>query len=601
VATSGAGVFDRISRELSGYYLLSFEPTDADRTSRDRRIRVEVSRRGLTVKARSTYALAEAGTAASKDLPSLPPEEQVKSLLASPLPTPGLPIRLATYSVTSAEANRVRVVLSAEIGDPATNSVEWPVGVLVFNRDDKVLVDSTRYMTLEPATSRTASPRVLNMTMALEPGEYTLRLAAIDHDGKFGSVHHNLDVRFHDIAGSAVRSSDLMISSEVVEGGAPRPIPTSIQYTETMYSVLELLGTDSDRLAKARVSIQIGDTETSPALVAVDAKALPRGKSQRSYLALLRLDLLPPGEYVARAVVKVPGQPDKVVTRPFRLAPVAAAVDDTPPPSPPSVDEPPAPIPAAKVTAPVAKFAIDDVLGPAIVRPFLDYLEREHPVSAANAPLVQQAREGTYMVPSDDAAMGDRDDVTLAFIRGLALLQKKQYTPAAAWFQIALKNASDFLGAAFYLGAVHAAEGRDNDAIGAWRMATIGEGSEAIYPMLADAQLRIGDAKAALETVAEAPEAWPSEDARVTRIATAQAMLGQFGPALEAISGLLQRNPNDADMLFVAVQVLYRQHQSRALAAADRARFDQYSKRYLDANGPDAALVQTWRKFVLGR
>jgi hypothetical protein len=40
VSTSGASVFDRITRELSGYYLLSFEPSDADRASTDRRIKV---------------------------------------------------------------------------------------------------------------------------------------------------------------------------------------------------------------------------------------------------------------------------------------------------------------------------------------------------------------------------------------------------------------------------------------------------------------------------------------------------------------------------------------------------------------------------------
>jgi hypothetical protein len=76
VATSGAGVFDRISRELSGYYLLSFEPTEADRTARNRRIRVEVGRRGLTVKARSTYAIAD--SAAAEANAGLSPEEQVK-------------------------------------------------------------------------------------------------------------------------------------------------------------------------------------------------------------------------------------------------------------------------------------------------------------------------------------------------------------------------------------------------------------------------------------------------------------------------------------------------------------------------------------------
>jgi tetratricopeptide (TPR) repeat protein len=253
----------------------------------------------------------------------------------------------------------------------------------------------------------------------------------------------------------------------------------------------------------------------------------------------------------------------------------------------------------AKIAAPVAKFAVEDVLKPDVVRAHLDFLQQTHPVSAANHAVVQQAREGRYAVTQVDGRGAAGDEVTLAFIRGLALLEKKQYAQAAGWFQLALKSASDFLGAAVYLGAVHAAAGRDNDAIGAWQMATIGDDSAAVYPMLVDALLRIGDAQGALDMIAEAPQAWPTDDARLKRVATAQAMLGQFGPALEALNALLQRAPSDPDLLFVAIQVLYRQHLARPLEPADRQRFDTYAQRYADAKGPDAALVQTWRRFVM--
>ena len=599
ITGGGDGAFNRISRELSGYYLLSFEPTDADRTSRDRRIKVEVDRRGITVKSRSTYALGD--SPAARDMTSLPPEEQVKSLLASPMPTPGLPMRVATYSVTTNEADRVRVVVAAEIGDPATSPAEWPVGVLVFNNQDKVFVDSTRYMTLEPVTDRAASPRMLTMTMVLEPGEYSLRLAAVDHEGKSGSVHHTLDARLRRLAGDALRSSDFMISSDLADGAVPRPIPTAVQHTETMYSVLELTG-DASRVGKSRVTVQIADSESSPALVNVEARPLPGGTaSRRTFAAVAKLDVLPPGEYVARAVVKVPGQDDAVLSRPFRLEPIAAASPAPAATTPRSVDDAPAPLPAAKVAAPVARFAMTDVLKPEITRKFIEYLQREHPVTGANSAIVQQALDGRFAPALESNQPLADDDVTLAFIRGLAHLQSNQYPQATASFQLALRGASDFLGAGLYIGAVHAAAGRDTDAIGAWQMATIGDNSDAVYPLLVDAMLRVGDAKSALETIAEMPEAWPDDDSRMKRIANAQAMLGQFEPAMQTLIELLERHADDRDLLFLAMQVLYRQHQAKALPAADRARFDQYSKRYLDGKGPDSALVQTWRRFVVGK
>lgn len=597
VATGGAGVFERIARELSGYYLLSFEPTATDRTSRDRRIRVEVSRRGLTVRARSTYALADAAAAADARA-GLPPEAQVEALLGSPLPSAGLPMRVASYSVTdSVEDETIRVIVSAEIGEAATNAVDWPVGILVFDDDDRVHVDSTRYMTLSPATDRMATPRLLTMTMALKPGVYSLRLASMDHEGNAGSVHHTIEARLNRIAGN-VRASDLIISSEVADGGAPRPTPTAIHYSETMYSIIELVSDDAERVAKSRVTVQIAENESSPALVSGDAQPIPRTNNGRAYAALLRLGVLPPGEYVARAIVKVPGEADAQVTRAFRLAPVAAPTDASPSAARDSADDAPAPPPISKIAAPVARFTIDDVLATDVVASFLDYLHREHPVSAASQPMVDQARQGRFIVPTDGKDPPG-DEVTLAFIRGLAWLEKKQYAQAAGWFQLSLKRASDFLGAAVYLGAVHAAAGRDNDAIGAWQMATISADADAVYPMLVDALLRTGDAQAALDMIAEAPHAWPSDAAWQRRAATAQAMLGQFGPAHETLTALLQNTPDDTDLLFVAIQVLYRQHLAGPLPTADRAQFDDYTQRYLQAKGADAALVQTWRRYVL--
>ena len=66
--------------------------------------------------------------------------------------------------------------------------------------------------------------------------------------------------------------------------------------------------------------------------------------------------------------------------------------------------------------------------------------------------------------------MPESDEATFAFVRGLNELQKQRYPQATAWFQVALKHASDFLGAAFYIGACHAASGRDQEAVGAWQI-----------------------------------------------------------------------------------------------------------------------------------
>ena len=98
---------------------------------------------------------------------------------------------------------------------------------------------------------------------------------------------------------------------------------------------------------------------------------------------------------------------------------------------------------------------------------------------------------------------------------------KGENAQAAAWFQQTLKGASDFLGAAFYLGATHAVAGREKEAIGAWEMALLSENPGAVYPVLVDALLRTGDGRMALEILDEAPAAWANDNERLKREAIA--------------------------------------------------------------------------------
>jgi VWFA-related protein len=592
VSTSGAGAFARIAREISGYYLLGFEPTEADRTSRDRRIKVEVKRRGVTVRARATYAVADRDAA----MTSLAPAEQIKHLLLAPLPSAGLPMRVATYSVNNPGDSRVRVILSAEIGEAATGEVEVPVGVLVIDNNDRVVFESTSPMRLLPASGRASSPPLLLTSLLLDPGEYTLRLAAVGTDGASGSVHHTIDARLESIGGGFT-ASDLILTAELGAGELPRPTPSSVIDSESMTAVVEISSADYKQLSGARVRIQIAESESSPPLVSSDTQLVPRNDELNAFASTMKLTMLPPGEYVARAIVSVPGGKETRITRSFRFDP--AAVARTAAVRRPSSPDEAVPLPPARIVAPLARFAIDDVLEPEVVGAFLDVLQQRGPLSAPTAALIAQARAGTFVAAPADGRAPAGDEAALNFVRGLAALQKKQPAQAAAWFQLTLKNASDFLGAAFYLGAVHAAQGRDVDAVGAWQMSLLGDANEAVYPPLVDALLRIGDAQGALELIAEAPNAWPSADARLRRVATAQAMLGQFALALETIPGLLQKNPTDLDLLFIAVQVMYTQHGERPLSPGERQRFDDYSARYIAGNGPEKALIETWRKFVL--
>ncbi len=604
VNASANGAFDRLGRELSGYYLLGFEPNDADRRGKEHRIRVEVKPRGLTVRARPTFVLRETETAAATTAAvAMTAMEQLTDVLRQPLPNRGLPMRVASYTnIDTGSGDKVRVVISAEFGDPVVGEFELPIGIVVLDKNDKAVYNRAGLTMLAPASVRGESPRLILTSLLLDPGEYTLRVAAVDEKGRAGSVHHTINARLTRTRGG-LSVSDLMLVPQPPNGGElPRPRPSGIIDTDTLTAMVEMSGNDTNLLTRARATIEIADAENGNALVSVEARQAMRSNNLRAFAATLRLGVLPPGEYVARAIVTAPGQPAVRLVRPFLMAPVlaettAVSIDPRVPLDP---DAPPAPLAEVKIFAPVPRFVRETVLMPGVVTPFLDGLAALHPPSPAVEEVIERARGGTFTPPTEPGSTPD-DELNLAFVRGLDALNKGEVPQAAAWFQQTLKGASDFLGAAFYIGATHAALGRDKEAVGAWQMALLSENPGAVYPALVDALLRLGDGRQAVDLIEEAPSAWGSDSDRLRREATALAMLGDYGGSLPKLVDLLENTKNDDQpLLFIAVQVLYRMHgQDKGLSPDNLARFRSYVERHQKLGGPDRAIVETWRRFVL--
>lgn len=595
----GKIAFDRLGRELSGYYLLGFEPTEADRTGRERRIKVSVKTRGLTVRARPTFVVPAADTKAKTEFT---PMQQLGEVLKSPLPVRSLPMRVASYTAIESGTSKVRVVITAEIGDAAKEPADWPIGILVLDKNDKIVVNRGGVSTLAPASKGVESPRLLLTSVALDPGEYTVRVGAVDDTGRGGSVHHSVNARLNKGPGNISVSDLMLVPQPPVAGELPRPRPTTVIDNEVVSAMLEMTGADQGLLGRTRVTLQISDAENGNALVNVEAKQVARG-NVRAFAAPMRLGVLPPGEYVARAVIVVPGQPEMRLTRPFMLSPVADSAE--PPPDlgvPLDPDAPPAPVAPSKILAPVPRFSARSILIPEVVLPFLEGLSDMHPPSPSVEAVIEKAKTGNYDAPTDRGATPD-DELNLAFVRGLGALSKGEVAQAAAWFQQTLKGASDFLGAAFYLGATHAVSGRDREAIGAWQMALLSENPGAVYPALVDALLRTGDGRQALDVIEEAPDAWPNDDERLKREALALAMIGDYGSALPKLKDQLDNTKNDDQpLLFVAIQVLYKMHQQdKSLSPDNLQRFRNYVERHQKLGGPDKAIVETWRRAVLGR
>ncbi|MGH9347346.1 MAG: VWA domain-containing protein [Vicinamibacterales bacterium] len=84
IVGTGERVFARVARELSGYYLIGVEPTEADRDGKPHRITVDVTRPATTVRARAQFTIG----AATADARAAAPADRVIELLRARPPTP---------------------------------------------------------------------------------------------------------------------------------------------------------------------------------------------------------------------------------------------------------------------------------------------------------------------------------------------------------------------------------------------------------------------------------------------------------------------------------------------------------------------------------
>ena len=306
--------------------------------------------------------------------------------------------------------------------------------------------------------------------------------------------------------------------------------------------------------------------------------------------------LLPTGDYIARAVVTVAGQRIGQVSRPFRISRSAAAA--------PAIAAAGGNVtkPAIPFTSRMESFDRASVLTPQVVGFFVDRMNIGRTASPTPPAAVAAAREGKFEEAAEAATAGGNSQLAATFFEGLAKYSHGDLEGAAAKFRETVKLESDFLPAAFYLGACYAAGGKDRDATGAWQMSLITEGEAPfVYTLLGDAFLRIGEMNEALDILKEAEGLWPGNDQVQLRLGTAYSRASKPVEAVRALDPYLTQHPDDQERLLIALRSIYEARstgQSIGTAEEDKKRFERYAARYVAAGGTQQALIEKWRTFV---
>jgi VWFA-related protein len=315
VGGSGDGIFERLSTELSASYVVAVarEPSDPDR----QQIAVEVRRRGVTVRTNPTF-VATAAIDARR-----PIEDVLRDALSSPFAIPGLPLRVSTFSRRDAASGAYRLHVAAEIGPPGTRSGELAIGYALMDEQGRPIASAGTRRPV-PGGDGNAAPLRYDTTLAIEPGTYLLRVAAVDAEGRRGSVVHR--VVFETQTGDELATSDLIVGSppEAGEPLAPSVEPRIDGGRLAAYLELYRSGPEVDKLA---VRLEIAEGEATPALVTRLLNVGPAPQPDwRVATGALDITLLP-GRYIARAAVQHGDATVRVLSRPFVLERAADAPD----------------------------------------------------------------------------------------------------------------------------------------------------------------------------------------------------------------------------------------------------------------------------------
>jgi tetratricopeptide (TPR) repeat protein len=515
---------------------------------------------------------------------------ELDAAMAARTPPRDLALRLVAVSLPDIDPSKVRLLIVADVAgaDVGLSAASTLASVAFVVEDDRGQIRAR-------GLRRRGLPAVgsgrlgFSEAVAVVPGSYRVKLAAM-WNGKVGAMQATATARLQSAAGT-VRVGDLAVGEAAGEDLAQSVAVDGQIRGDALVASLGLAANGSLLPEGLTIAVDVARAAAGPAMMSAPAALLASAGDGRTAQAVVDVRALPPGDYVARAVVSLSGAEAARVATPFRREAAAATSARAATPAAPA---PTRGRGAAASPVPAAGFRAEDVLDPSVLRPFLDELVARAPDRAKAA--IDQARAGRLVEAAQAAGSGDADDPAKPFLQGLSLFSQKQLQAASEAFRETLRAAPDFFVGAFYIGACYAAGGRDPQAVNAWQTSLVGlEGYPVVFRLLADALTRMGQPVRALEVLEEAAAKWPA-DAGIRLRAARAALDARLYERVFALVDESVRGQASADLLLAGVQAVYEQASQRAdgPVADELARARRYRDAYVAAAGPQQALVAEW-------
>jgi hypothetical protein len=272
----------RLATETAVTYLVAFEPEPGERNGGSHKVEVAVQRPGVKVDFWPRMMIAKPGRSPSKS---------TRDMLRLSVAERDLGLRAAAYASRGQDPAKVQVLALFE---PVLRSVKLASAMVA-------LLDANGQVVVQSNIQSGLNERPIRCALPVRPGTYLLRVAAIDANGRAGTVDYEVHASL--TAADPVKLSAMVLGATDKGSLVPR-----LEFSSETVAVahFEVYGAAKGQTVSA--VLEMTESPDGPAVATVTAKVSdPEKDVHRVYGSIP----LPPmsGQILIRAIVSIDGKP----------------------------------------------------------------------------------------------------------------------------------------------------------------------------------------------------------------------------------------------------------------------------------------------------